>query len=404
MVLVAALTIGGAAPAGAQVGGYTPPRGVVINDPLGDPAQRRAITDHLIRSIDSTPPRGRIRIASWNFRSRELAAALIRAHRRNVVVRLILSAGNAGERHPNGSIRLLRRGLHGAHNGQRPVSRRSRVVACAASCRGTKGIAHSKFYLFSRSGGARWVVMNGSFNATDVAAHRQWNDLVTVRGRRKVYREFLTTFREMYRDQPVRQGYRSRDFGSLALSVFPYVGRRTVVDPVLKELNKTVCAGARHGTDGRTKVRIAMTSWLGERGIRIARRIRQMQVRGCDVQVIYAVMGTVVRRVLRLGRPGKVSLRQIVQDLDGDGASDRYLHTKVMTINGVHRGDPAAWVTLTGSANWTPKALVSDDVTLMLFGRSTVRRYNTWIQRLFKEPPADPGRKARKRARRQAAS
>ena len=178
---------------------------ITINNPLGGPSARRAITDHLIGAIDGTPARGRIRIASWNVRSQEIVAALVRAHRRNVTIRLIMSAGNAGKKHPNKSVRLLRQGLREANNARRPVSRRSQVVRCTASCRGTKGIAHSKFFLFSRSQGNRWVVMNGSFNATDVAATRQWNDLVTFRGRKDVYLEFLETFRQMYKDQPVRQ-------------------------------------------------------------------------------------------------------------------------------------------------------------------------------------------------------
>ena len=125
-----------------------------------------------------------------------------------------------------------------------------------------------------------------------------------------------------------------------------------------------------------------------------------MQLRGCDVQVIYAVMGTVVRRVLRVGKPAKVPLRQIVQDLDEDGVYDRYLHTKVMTINGVNRGDRSAWVTLTGSANWSPKVLHSDDVVLRLSGRSTVRRYNIWIHRLFEDPPLDSARPKQKSSKR----
>ncbi len=381
----------------AEAGRYTPAAGVTTNNPLGDVGQRRAITDHLIASIDSTPSRGRIRIASWNVRSKEIVQALIRAHRRNVVVRLILARGNASRSNPNGAVRLLQRGLHGARNGSRPVPRRSRVIMCWSSCRGTQGIAHAKFFLFSRAGRARWVVMNGSFNATDLAATHQWNDLFTVRDRRGVYDEFLTTFREMYRDLPVRQSYRKRTFGELQTMVYPYRGKRTRLDPVLKELNHTRCKGAKHGTDGRTRIRIAMTSWFGDRGIRIARRVREMQVNGCDVRVVYAVMGTVVRRVLRLGRPGKVPVRQIVQDLNGDGIYDRYLHMKVMTINGVYRGDKAAWITLTGSANWSPAVLSSDETVLRVEGRSVLRRYNSVINRLFDRPPPDPTKAAGKK-------
>ncbi len=397
LATVFAVLLGGAAaPAAAKR--YTPSAGVKTNNPLGGFSERRAITRHLLRSIDSARAGSHIRVASWNVRSDDFVNALIRAHKRDVTVRLIISRGNANAENPNVGIDRLQRALGRSGNAKRPAAQKSKLRKCVSACRGKRGIAHSKFFLFSKAGKARWVVMNGSFNATDLAASHQWNDLFTVTGRRKVYREYRDTFRQMFRDKSVRQGYRQDTFGSLRTMMYPYTGKRTRKDPVLKELNHTSCAGAKHGTNGKTRIRIAMTSWFGERGKKIAARIRQMHNRGCDVRIIYAVMGNEVLRMLRQASSGPVPLRQIVQDFNDDGIYDRYLHMKVMTINGVYRGDRSAWITFNGSANWSPAALASDEAVIRVDRRRTVNRYNTWIDHLFRNPPSSGrplGRSAR---------
>ncbi len=386
LLTVLALGVGlSASPAAAT--GYTPPGGVKTNDPLGSRSERRAIISHLLRSIDSSPKHSHIRIASWNVRSDAIVDALIRAHKRKVSVRLILARGNANPDNRNEGIDRLQRALHHYGNDKRRQSLKSHLHKCRRSCRGNSGIAHSKFFLFSRAGRAHDVVMNGSFNATDLASSSQWNDLYTVRGRPRVYREYRETFRQMFRDHSVSQGYRVRKFGSLETIMFPYTGKHTRTDPVLKELNHTRCGGARHGTNGHTRIRIAMTAWFGVRGKKIAGRLRQMQNRGCDVRIVYAVMGNEVLRILRNDGPKPVPMRQIVQDFNDDGVYDRYLHMKVMTINGVYRGNHGAWMTFNGSANWSPAVLASDEAVMRLSGRRTVHRYNTWLDHLFQHPP-----------------
>ncbi|WP_372727128.1 phosphatidylserine/phosphatidylglycerophosphate/cardiolipin synthase family protein [Nocardioides sp.] len=399
LVLVTVLAVGlGALAAPASAKRYTPSPGVTTNNPLGDFGERRAITRHILRSIDASRGGSKIRVASWNIRSDDAIDALVRAHKRDVTVRVILSRGNANPENRNVGIDRLERALQRSGNAKRSESRRSGLSKCVRSCRGRSGIAHSKFFLFSKAGKARHVVINGSFNLTDLAASHQWNDVYTTVGRTKVYREFRETFRQMFRDKRVKQGYRAERLGKIKTMMYPYTGKKTRRAPILKELAKTRCSGARYGTNGRTRIRIAMTSWHGQRGINIASRLRQMQNRGCDVKIIYAVMGNEVLRILRKEGRRPVPMRQIVQDFNGDGVYDRYLHTKVMTINGRHRGDRAAWVTINGSANWSPAALASDEAVMKIQGRKLVGRYNTWMDRWFRNPPRSRPVSAERRA------
>ncbi|WKN49818.1 phosphatidylserine/phosphatidylglycerophosphate/cardiolipin synthase family protein [Nocardioides sp. Arc9.136] len=372
----------------AEAARYTPPAGVKTNDPLGGRDARRAVIGHVIKSINAVPRKGQIRIASWNVRSDDIVDALIRAHaKRKVGVKVVMDRLNANPDNPNRGVNRLQRALKEG-NGSRKPYLRSGLRKCVSACRGRGGIAHSKFFLFSQAGKARWVVMNGSFNATDLAAYGQWNDMYTVVGRKPVYQELRTVFAQMWQDENVKQGYRHRAFGrSLTTMVYPWRGKGTQGDPVLRELSKISCTGARNTSSGRTKIRISMTSWHGERGKKIAWAVRRKQNSGCNVKIVYAVAGNEVLRILRREGAKPVPLRQVTQDFNGDGVYDRYLHTKVLTVRGHYGNDRRATMTLNGSANWSPAALPSDEVLIRLQAPGVLKRYNGFVERLYRNPP-----------------
>ncbi len=171
---------------------------------------------------------------------------------------------------------------------------------------------------------------------------------------------------------------------------YPYTGEGTEIDPIIRELNRVRCAGARNTGDGRTIIKVAMTSVSGERGKKIAWKIRALQNQGCHVRIVYAVMGNEVLRILRREGPSPVPLQQIVQDFNDDGVYDRYLHMKVLTIRGVYERNPNSWVTINGSANWSPTSLGSDEAVMRLNRPQALGRYNGWIDYLFHHPPPNP--------------
>jgi hypothetical protein len=386
-VLIAGLLALFAVPAtSASAAVYSPPSGVTTSNPLGTRAERRAIIAMLIRSVDSAPARSQIRVASWNIRSDDVVDALVSAHRRGVGVRVIMDLGNANAANPNVGIDRLSAALRGPANRARPSTLRSGVRRCVSSCRGAQGIPHAKFFLFSRVGKARQVVINTSANATDLAASSQWNDAFVLKRKPPVYRAFRTDFDQMWRDEPVAQGYEVTKDGSLTAMFYPYTGAHTTKDPIVRELDRVGCLNL---TSPRvTKLRIAMTSWYGARGIAIAQKVRDLANAGCDVRIVYAVMGNEALRVLRQLGATPVPMQQIVQDFDGDGVYDRYLHSKVLTIKGTYRHHPAA-IAINGSANWSPAVLASDEAVLRLQGTKVVNTYNRWIDGLFDDPPVD---------------
>jgi phosphatidylserine/phosphatidylglycerophosphate/cardiolipin synthase-like enzyme len=369
----------------AEARAWRPQAGVKTNDPLGSKTQRRAIVSQVLGAVRHARPGTRIRVASWNIRSREVTGALAAAHRRGVGVQVVMDRLNANPQNLNPAVERLTRALSRRNNDQRPPALRSGVVRCVSSCRAPHGIAHAKFFLFDRTGRSRDVVMNGSWNATDLATTHQWNDLYTVRGNARLYRAFTSVFDQMYLDQDAADPYVHTRAGKQQVTFFPHdgSGRR---DPVLDQLRPVQCHGAR-STGGRTRVRIAMTSWIGPRGTAIARRVRRLANHGCDVRIVYGVMGNEVLRILRRGGPRPVPLRQVAQDPDRDGVYDRYLHMKVLTVEGHYGRNRRASLTFNGSANWSPASLASDEAVIRVKGRGTAARYRRWIDHLYAHPP-----------------
>ena len=91
-----------------------------------------------------------------------------------------------------------------------------------------------------------------------------------------------------------------------------------------------------------------------ERGMAIAARLKELWAQGCDVRIAYTVMGVDIHRFLdQPTARGVVPKKHLVQDFDGDGEFDNYFHLKALTINGVYAGNPASYVVLNGSSNWS---------------------------------------------------
>jgi hypothetical protein len=330
-----------------------------------------------------------IRIASWNVRGKPYTDALIKAHKRGVSVGVIMDWGNANPDAPNPDVARMVKAFKG--DGKRKPADRSFVVKCHSSCRHAHGIAHSKFFLFDHVGSKRWITMYGSNNATDVAAKDQWNDLFTFAGNRSVYNGFLSVFKQMKKDKNHPNAYRHFSVGDkLTFNFYPYRGTGATGDPDLQRLKQIRCTGATGGAgwNGHTKVRLAQDALLGDRGQKIAKRLVQMKKNGCDIRLIYALLGGNVRKILVAGG---VHMLQYSYDRNRDGMYDIYLHMKSMAISGVFRGQTDARVVFNGTANWTSVALASDEVVAKIESRAVTAQYINWIDYLFNHRPGSWG-------------
>ena len=147
-------------------------------------------------------------------------------------------------------------------------------------------------------------------------------------------------FNQALRDRPAKPiQFRS---GNVYSWFAPRAGRS---DPVLSLLQKVRCKRAgKAGIRGRTVIRVAQSVFADKRGLKIARKLKKLRKRGCNVRVTFTMITGPIRRTLR-----GVPTRQLVYDWNGDGAFDRYLHMKAMTVRG-RVGDRRQRIVFTSAA------------------------------------------------------
>ena len=343
----------------------TSPGRALFNDPLGTERAQYGLIRHVDTKIDGAGPTSVVRLAAYSFAMPSTAQALLRAHRRGAAVKVVVDGHSARW----GSVRNLRRQLGGNRH------RRSFVVVCRHSCRGVAGNQHAKFVTISHTGRRDDVVLVGSMNFTAFAASRQWQDLYSVAGNHRLYRQFVRVFKQMTRDHPQRIHLLPPGDG-FGTEVAPIVGR-PVVDPVARRLGLVHCRGATGGTGlrGRTVLRVSMHAWNGDRGVRLARQVAGLARAGCNVKVVLGVgAGRQVASVLRHAR---VSFRRSRDDRPAT-------HQKLMLVSGHFgraRNADYAW---TGSHNWTDRSLRNDEMTLRVSGARQVTAYRVDFGRIWR--------------------
>jgi hypothetical protein len=359
-----------------------PADGVTFNNANGS-SKWRNLTK-VLEAIRHAPRGSTIRVVTWSYFYGHGTDALIAAHRRGVSVRLVMARAKSKESH---DFRRLKRALAGSGNSRRPYALRSGAKSCKATCRGRAGTMHAKMFLFSRTGPARDVIMWGSPNITRASATLQWNDLFTMKNRPVLYRYGMKVFDQMWQDRNVAGPYTIVRDGPVGLGVLPYRGTG---DWVSNQLRTVRCSGATGGTGvgGRTKIRVAQAVIRGTIGNRIATYLKRLWNQGCDVRILYTVRGVKAGRILlaKSGR-GPVPMRHYVQDTNGDGFYDKYLHMKVLVITGVMGGRTDARFVMNGSENWADMARGSDEEVGYFQGAAYTGRYLPWLNWLWHHVP-----------------
>ena len=351
-------------------GRYKPEPGYTFTAPSKN---SQGIIEKVLRAINHSQKGSKIRMMSWNFDSYRYVGALKAAHNRGVSVRIIMARSLFNEQGAGGPAKTMARALK--FNGNRDADMRSWLRTCQNSCRGKGGAMHSKFYIFSKTGAAKDVVMATSANLTAASGRVQWNDMYTLVDRPVSYDGYNRVFTRAIRDRPdnffqVKDG----DFTS-----FFYPLRRQP-DNVMGLLEKVRCSGAKGaGINGRTSVLVAQDVFNQNRGVRIARKLVSLHRSGCVVKVVFSQA---------VGGSGSIIAQlpnnHLVADRDGDGAYDIYLHTKSMAISGNFNGQPDARIVLGGaSGNFSAVAAMSDEQGMIITKPHVEKAYGKWINSLM---------------------
>jgi phosphatidylserine/phosphatidylglycerophosphate/cardiolipin synthase-like enzyme len=367
-------------------------------------ADKLAIRSRVLRTINSTwggrktpaglarEGNGTIRIATWTFKDWGVARALVNARTRGVSVQVVAASSANSE---SGAWKWLKGRLGSRLYQPGHPETRDKVSfarACRGSCRGRGGTAHAKYFMFTNVSTAHTphIVIQSSMNLTPMGYQGQWNQ-AHVTHNAGVYNHFMGIYRQTRIGRPVRAPYRNFTDGNIISSFYPMGSRRASTDPVMKMLNRTSCTGATAFSNRRTRIRIINYTIYGDRGIWIAKKLRNLWNRGCDVKIIYAVSSRSVLSILRNGSGrGRIPMRQSVIT-NRKREIIKYNHSKWMTIAGNYGGDSSAWKTMSGSANWSLFAFTGDEQVQTIDSRGQALRYmssfnTTWKQRSSHTP------------------
>jgi phosphatidylserine/phosphatidylglycerophosphate/cardiolipin synthase-like enzyme len=364
------VSTGGAAAAGAKAKPkpkpqpkWMPPEGAFFNTPRHG-AKQWVLHSHIVAAIDHAKPGSYIRIALFSFDRTYVAGKLINAKKRGVHVQVLLN---------DHQVTPAQRMLHRALGTNR--FRKSFAYECHNGCRSPGENLHTKFYLFSHTGGARDTVMTGSVNLTGNSAKNQFNDLWVKNDARQLTKNFSELWAQLRQDKPAHPlwwVHRVNKSFVLEATPFPHSGPRH--DPIISILNRVHCNGATGPTGTRTHhtiVRVIMHAWNDSRGTYLANKIRSLYAQGCDVKLMYGFGGKTVRDSFATRtRHGYVPVHTTGKDTNDDGFIDLYTHQKELLISGHYGRSRHTRMVVTGSSNWNIEGVHGDEEILQIQNRS----------------------------------
>ncbi|GAA1520522.1 hypothetical protein GCM10009788_25500 [Nocardioides humi] len=364
---------------------YVVTPGIVFNHPFRK-KKRGKVQRKIIKTLKNVPAGETVRLMTWNFDSPLFTRKFIAAHKRGVSVQIIMARGLARGQGPGRSYPTLRNALKKG-NADRPKALRSWIRTCSATCRGKGGAMHSKLMLISRSGATSHIAMQGSGNFTGAAAVQQFNDWTTITENQPLYDGWMLMWKQAKKDKnvkPLRFTVPSTTTpGATITSMFaPHRGE---IDPALKVLNKVQCTGATNTASGRTKVRIANAVWGDDRGVRVARKVRQLRDQGCDVRIVFMMMPLKIRNILK-GLPAKQMV--YITGATANKFKDRYVHLKGLSVQGNIDGRRNGNAVLSSSENWTQLGWHSDEQNVIFWDDAPLAaKYADRVDLIFRQAP-----------------
>ena len=330
--------------------------------------QSTRLEDRIIQMIGQAAPGSSIHVSIYSFTRTAIADALLDARRHDVTIHVVVDGRTL--RKSGGAVELLRKG--DAERGPLTGCKGACVKVCRRGCHGLH-INHNKFVLFSEMrDGSRWVVAQTSANFT-AGQHRHYNDLLVVKNDRALFNAFRGYFDDLTRRRLALRYYRrSRGSSGIGVHFFP---RLLGSDPFVKILRGVRC-------DAESTIRVAHSRFESQR-LAVARQLRRLADRGCDVQII-------LREEPKKRSPGRAVLKELeglvtLLPYRAEGDDHNAIHTKLMLINAPRAGaEGRQHLVLRGSHKLSITSLYfNDDVLLRVDNEDLFSAYEAFFDEIL---------------------
>jgi phosphatidylserine/phosphatidylglycerophosphate/cardiolipin synthase-like enzyme len=324
---------------------YTPAAGAAFNDPTGSRSEQTVLMDQIIAAVNNVPAGSIIRVVAYSFDYKPVADAFIAAKRRGAQVRLLIDSHTETDQ-----IRRLRSFLGtGTSDG-------SYLRTCKYSCMASKSsFIHSKLYLFSRTGGAKYVSMNSSANPAETGISKSWNNTYTTVGDKTLYDANVDNFNDMLPDKTNTDYYHTVESPPYKEYFFPRAGSTKKSDTLYNILNDVSCPSS---------IKVTTYFWTSAR-LYLADKLAALQKAGCSVEVIYpdgpGTQDTIYPEVT------SALLKSNVPTWNTRPKNGFYVHNKVILIDGTYQGVAGQKIVYATSQNLTMTSLrESNEVMLRI--------------------------------------
>ena len=287
-------------------------------------------------AVDSVPAGSVIRFAVYSFSWNPKASALIAAHQRGVNVRLLIDSHTETP-----EITRMRTDLKKAT----PYGNMSYLKTCTFSCMSSKkSFIHSKLYLFSRAGNAKYVSMISSANPAGTGIGESWNNTYTIANEKTIYDANVDNFNDMLPDKTNTDYYHTVESGIYKEYFFPRAGSTKTSDTIYNILNDVSCPSS---------IKVTTYFWTNLR-LYLAEKLTALKKQGCSVEVIYpdgpGDLDTVESEVANELLDGNVPAYNARYN-------GLYIHNKVVLIDGTYQGVTGQKIVYATSQNLTMTSL-----------------------------------------------
>lgn len=324
---------------------YMPTAGAAFNDPTGSRSQQTVLMDRIIAAVNNVPSGSVIRVVAYSFDYQPMADALIAAKKRGAQVRLLIDSHTE-----TAQIRQLRSAFGtGTSDG-------TYLRTCKYSCMANQpSFIHSKLYLFSRTGGAKYVSMNSSANPAETGVSKSWNNTYTTVGDKTLYDANVDNFNDMLPDKTNTDYYHTLESGNLKEYFFPRAGSTKNSDTLYNILNDVSCPST---------IKLTTYFWTNLR-LYLAEKLADLKKKGCSVEVIYpdgsGSQDTIESKVTAALLNGNVPTYNTRPN------NGLYVHNKVILIDGTYQGVAGQKIVYATSQNLTMTSLrESNEVMLRI--------------------------------------
>jgi PLD-like domain len=232
----------------------------------------------------------------------------------------------------------------------------SYLRTCKYSCMANEpSFIHSKLYLFSRTGGAKYVAMNSSANPAETGISKSWNNTYTTVGDKTLYDAYVDNFNDMLPDKTNTDYYHTVESGVYKEYYFPRAGSTKNSDTLYNILNDVSCPSS---------IKLTTYFWTNLR-FYLAEKLADLKKKGCSVEVIYpdgsGSQDTIESKVTAALLNGNVPT------YNTRPRNGLYVHNKVILIDGTYQGIADQKIVYATSQNLTMTSLrESNEVMLRI--------------------------------------